>query len=764
MSSHMAKKYRLVILLTAILTVGAVTWCVRSGPRRGKVRNVVLISIDTCRADHLSCYGHSRQTTPNIDAVARDGVLFQRAQTTNCLTLPAHCSMLTGTRPTYHGVHLNQTYSLDDANVTLAEILQDQGYETGAFVGAFPLHSRFGLDQGFDTYDEQFSKKNVKDSMDERDGQEVSRAALSWLEQRREKPFFLFVHYFDPHRPYDPPPRFASRVGGDEYDGEIAYTDFCIGQIIDQLKQLDLFDSTLLIITADHGESLGEHKEDTHGFFIYQSTMRVPLIVKSPGCVTGQQIDDAVSLIDIVPTVLGSLGLGVPSQVQGVDLSGYTSGRSKPAEGRFLYSESWSTARFNCCPLRGLVHDQWRYIWSVKPELYDLFRDPAETNNLIEEEQQTAELLHSRLEELLADQRQWAEDGGSSVADRETLQRLQSLGYVGGPTDQATSEMVIEKGVDDPKDFISIYNKILIARNYLRQDLLDKAQAQCLEIVTLRPKLAPVSLLLALIAAERGRMADAVKHYSDVLALRATAKGRRFNWDDVLNKRGIAYGELGKFDLALEDYNQAIQFNPELADAYNNRGWTYQQMGKYDLAGQDFDAAIELKADFGIAYNNRGSVYRELGKIDLALADYSKAIELQADRAEFFFSRGEFYLQLRKFELALNDFNRAVSLKPEYAEAYNNLAWLLATCPDLQYRDAQQAVANANQACELSGWDDFGMLDTLAVAYAAAGEFAEAVQWQTKALELAPAESQADLRSRLELYQKGEPYRETSER
>ena len=269
----------------------------------------------------------------------------------------------------------------------------------------------------------------------------------------------------------------------------------------------------------------------THSFFIYQSTVRVPLIVKAPGGAVGQQVDDAVGLIDIVPTVLGSLGLSVPPHVQGVDLSSYLGDRREPSEDRFLYSESWYPARFDCCPLRGLVHDHWRYIWSVRPELYDLNRDPAETNNLFVQERQIAELLQTRLEEMLADQRRPTGEGHSKVADLETLQRLESLGYVRGPAVDATAEIGIDMDLEDPKDFITIFNQYLTARNHLQNDRLDEGKAQCLDIVARRPKLAPVSLLLAPIAFDQGRMADAVTHYSDVLAGRAKAKGpRTYRW------------------------------------------------------------------------------------------------------------------------------------------------------------------------------------------------------------------------------------------
>ena len=234
--------------------------------------------------------------------------------------------------------------------------------------------------------------------------------------------------------------------------------------------------------------------------------------------------------------------------------------------------------------------------------------------------------------------------------------------------------------------------------------------------------------------------------------------------DYVHNKRGIAYGKLGNDDLALDDYSEAIEFNPEFVDAYINRGWIYRQRGKYDLAVKDYAKAIELQPDDARAYNNRGSVYRAWGKYDLALADYTRAIELQPDWAELFNIRGECYAASLKYELALNDFDKAISLKPEEPAAYNNLAWILATCPDSRYRDAEKAVSNARQACKLSELDDFSLLDTLAAAYAEADEFAEAVQWQTKAIQLAPAGDKADLRSRLKLYQMGKPFRETSER
>ncbi len=276
------KNYITVILVLVVLGAVAVWFCFIGGMNRGEIRNVVLISIDTCRADYLSCYGFFRQTTPNIDAVAKEGILFKNVFSTSPITLPAHSSMMTGTIPPYHGVHDNYNYRLGDFNVTLAEILKENGFMTGAVVGCFVLNSRFGLDQGFITYDDDFDEETKEIGIPERSGQEVSDHGSQWIEEHCDDNFFLFLHYFDPHVPYNPPEPFKSTYIH-PYVAEIAYADHCIGQVIDKLKSLDLYDSTLIIITSDHGEALGAHQEQTHAYFIYNEVIKVSLIFKIPG-------------------------------------------------------------------------------------------------------------------------------------------------------------------------------------------------------------------------------------------------------------------------------------------------------------------------------------------------------------------------------------------------------------------------------------------------------------------------------------------------
>ena len=278
----MNKKWHLIFLGLLLIAVGLTWLLTQPDIAVENIQNVVLISIDTCRADYLSCYGYLHKTTPNIDAIANNSIIFENVISPVPLTLPAHASMLTGTIPPYHGIHDNFNYWLGPSNITLAETLKDNGFTTAAIISAFVMDSQFGLNQGFDIYYDRFDRQANQPEDSERPGRKTSLLAQKWLEQNKDQRFFLFLHYYDPHTKYEPPEPFASTFADNLYAGEIAYTDYCIAQVIQKLKDLGLFDSTLLIITGDHGEMLGEHREQEHGYFIYQSAIKVPLIFKLP--------------------------------------------------------------------------------------------------------------------------------------------------------------------------------------------------------------------------------------------------------------------------------------------------------------------------------------------------------------------------------------------------------------------------------------------------------------------------------------------------
>jgi len=301
--------------------------------------------------------------------------------------------MRTRTIPPYHGVRDNLHHRLDDSQVTLAEILKGNGFATAAVIGTVVLDARFGLHQGFDSYHDRFDAAFESGGIAQRRGEEVSRYALQWLDKRQGERFFLFVHYYDPHDDYVPPEPFAASFPDSSYAGEIAYTDHCVGQIIARLKALDLYDSTLIIITSDHGEMLGEHNEATHSYFIYESALRVPLIFKLPGVRESRRVDELVGLIDVVPTICDLASIEPPTAAQGRSLrSCFAEPRTSTAH-RDFYCESLYATRYGACPLLGVVQAGWKYIHATRPELYDLAKDPAELVNLVEEQPRQARLL-----------------------------------------------------------------------------------------------------------------------------------------------------------------------------------------------------------------------------------------------------------------------------------------------------------------------------------------------------------------------------------
>ncbi len=892
------------IALSILLVVaGCAVWffSARHQPS-AKIRNVVLISIDTCRADHLSCYGFERKTTPNIDAVASQGVLFTRAHSTNPLTLPAHSSMLTGTNPPYHGVHDNGSHRLGDVNVTLAEIMRDHGYQTAAFVSAIVLKAQFGLDQGFGTYDDHVTGEGRKLHINQRKAGDTSRQAVDWLDIHGHEPFFLFLHYFDPHAPYEPPESFALRFPAAPYAGEIAYTDDCIGRVIEKLKSLGIYESTLLVITSDHGEGLGEHEEDTHGYFAYQSTIRIPLIIKAPGGAAQRKLDDPVSIVDVVPMVLDLVGITQPPHIQGENLSLSLVDQGESPQ-RYLYCESLHPTKYGCNGLFGLIHDRWKYIWTTHPELYDLLRDPAETTNLVDSEVKIASELQAQLQSMLLQQARTDVADSTQKPDRESVQRLMSLGYIGGEV-QATLLDVDPKG-EDPKESLDHHNRLLKSRALFSSGRLEEARLECLKILEKRPRDLWTLQTLGDIALEAGHNADAVSRFSQYLeaaaeAIDSSSQRTVLQMNSEIasthNNLGISLHSLGStaeaeahfkealridpgyaephFNLAIAlqgrgraeeavvHYQQALRLDPDYADAHNNLGKALENMGRVEEAvahyqeavrikpdfvevylnwstallrlgrhaeavknyqeavrikpnfaeahhawgnalqgsGRVADAvkhyqeAVRIKPDFGEAHYNWAGALQRLGQFEDAVKHYEEATRLNPEDAEGHYNWGNALQFLRRFEEAVGHYQEALRIKPTFADAHNNLgkayenlaqfdkaaaeykgalqlqsgniaamnnlASLLATCSDDTVRDGPQAVKLAEQAVRLTGHKNAAILVTLSAAYAEAGNFAQAVAWQEKAIRQVPDNQKERLRRRLELYKQGKPYRE----
>ena len=413
-----------------------------------RARNVVLVSMDVTRRDRLGFHG-GPAATPNLDALAASGVVFEHVFAPTPVTLPSHASLFTGVYPARHGVRDNGIFRLDERATTLAETLHAQGFATGAVVAAFVLDGQFGLAQGFEHYDDRFQTGlGGMLGREERSATEVTDAALRWLDARdEEKPFFLFAHYFDPHHDYAPPEPFAT-AAAHPYDGEIAYMDSEIGRLIDALEKRELLSETLVVVTADHGESLGEHGEETHGIFVYESTTAVPLVVRGPGIEGGRRLATAVSLVDVAPTILAAFGAPIDAAMQGRSLwPAIAEGLELDPVPVFLEARSGYHS-FGWAPLAAIVDGGVKYVRAPKPELYDLARDPGETTNLVSERSELAATLRARLDAWLAANdapNAWGSDVALTDEDRA---RLAALGY----TISAPSKDADARPARDPKD------------------------------------------------------------------------------------------------------------------------------------------------------------------------------------------------------------------------------------------------------------------------------------------------------------------------
>jgi choline-sulfatase len=427
----------------AAVAAGAVLW--RATRHPGPARNVVIVTLDTTRADRLTPYGLMDASMPAFERLAREGVVFDQATSVAPLTLPAHCSLFTGLLPPSHGVRDNADSPLAAEHATLAEVLAGKGFRTAAIVGSEVLHPDRGLLQGFEFYRNAVPIEGTPAHPRQRPGDHVMKDAIAWLDSVRRSRFFLWVHLYDPHRPYDPPEPFRS-LHGDPYIGEIAFADAQIGRLLEALDTHRLREKTIVIVTGDHGESLGEHGERDHGIFLYESVLRVPLIVRAPG-VPATRIGTVVRLTDVFPTILDLLYL--PARPgDGQSLRSLMSGREHTADLE-AYSESLYPQRFGWSPLRALRDGRFKLIDAPRRELYDLERDPFEQHNLYDDRRQLGEVMARRLAALA---------GASAPVDRRAVtpadvrQRLASLGYAG--TERMRTAPARE-GLPDPKDCIA---------------------------------------------------------------------------------------------------------------------------------------------------------------------------------------------------------------------------------------------------------------------------------------------------------------------
>jgi arylsulfatase A-like enzyme/Flp pilus assembly protein TadD len=701
-------------------------------PKAG--RNLLVVTIDTLRADRLGAYGYGEARTPNLDELARRGVLFENVIAPVPVTLPSHASLFTGLVPPTHGVRDNATFRLSEEGETLAEVLESRGYDTAAFVGAYVLDSSFGLDQGFAHYDDEIpgGGPEIAGTISERDGEEVTRAFRSWLERRTgDEPFFTWLHYFDPHLPY--------HHGG--YDGEIAYVDAQIGKVLEALASHNLRDDTLVVITSDHGESLGEHGEKSHGFFVYDSTLKVPLILASPGSLPeGRRVATTVRTIDVLPTVLEALALPVSENVQGRSLSPLIDEPEEAAATSSAYAECYvSQLNFHWAPLLALREDGYKYIEAPRPELYDLEADPGETKNLADAEPERLARMRSRL----ADEIEGFPGSFSQrlQPDPETIARLRALGYAASEASGVSSE----RELADPKDRIHLWTalqEVILAKG--RGDL-DAAARGARAVLAEDPE-----NLLALELLAGAAPAEALRIYKRILEL-----------DDSRPLSHVLYGNLlwqsGNLADAEKSFRAALERDAGFAQAHRRLAELQLSTGRAAEAVENFRAAGgSVSARLGLARSLRASgrvadsmseleaLHREHPESPAVLAEYASAraqggdvegalavLATGADHHDVHYTASVLYRARGDMVRALEELDQALARDPRSAVALHDRGVILS-------RMGRLAEAKVSLESAVSVKDSPATRNALGTALCRMERCGEAIPHFERAVELAP--------------------------
>ncbi len=612
--------------------------------------NVLLITLDTFRADRIG------PLTPNLTRLANEGVRFDNAESAVPLTLPSHSTILSGVLPLHHGVRNNGAGSFPADRPTLATLLSSNGYRTAAFIGAFVLDHRFGLNRGFDVYDDEIPRDpTLGDHLEaERRGDAVVDRALAWLGQSDARPFFAWVHLYDAHAPYVP-----------SYDGEIAFVDAQVQRLLEKIDRKH----TIILIAGDHGEALGEHGELTHGLLLYEPSLRVPMILAAPG-IDPQVIKTPVSLADIAPTVASlcgvarasgaPLGGGAPearATPDGRDLSPSLREKKEPPAAD-IYAETEYPTVFGWNGLVALRRGNHKYISSPAPELYDLARDPREATNIYSEDRRTMRALSTALTSLTSTA---SKPAPSTTPDAETMAKLASLGYVGGMPANRTGPK------PDPKIMVPLFRKFEEATWATTAKDYDKAGPILEDIVKRDPENPVFRMSLAKVERLRGRPQRAIELFRDAIAF---APNDAQAWYNL----AAAFQEAGDLRHAGEAVREALRRDDKNADAHNVLGIINSGEGKPMVALEEFQKAVAIDPRNARVHNNIGNAARAMGRNDEAEAAFRRAIALAPNYPDPFNGLGAVNIDRNRFTDAVTNFDRALQLAPDYHEARLNRA------------------------------------------------------------------------------------------
>lgn len=698
----MPRSFRVVAPLAALVLLHC-----RAAPPP-PARRLVLVTIDTLRADRLGAYGSKSVETPNLDALAREGARAVDASVQVPLTRPSHVSLLTGLYPAEHGIRDNVSPPLRDDVTTLAQRLKSVGFATAGFVSAVVLSRQSGLARGFDTFSDHFDlgggDERPLDAVQRR-GDVTTAEAIAWLETKRDSREFVWLHLYDPHDPYEPPEPYASRYGDRPYDGEVAWSDELVGRLDGALSRLGMRDDTLLVVTSDHGEGLGEHGEDIHGYFIYESTLAIPLLFRGPGIVPGLQLKATARSVDLVPTVLDLLDVPPPpaGALSGRSLAPTLRGGPEPPE-EPTYAESLTPLlHYGWSDLRSLRDGRFKYILAPRPELFDLRDDPGETRNIVDSSAARAAALRAGLTRRLASEKKTSESAPAAAAvPPEMLEQLGALGYIG-----AGGAGLSAKTGADPKDKLDDYRRINVLMREGLLHLRDKdpqgAAERFQSLLASGIESFEVHYYLGRAFFDQRRPREAAPHFEAAIArlpgfgkayvnlaicyaatgdtgraLATLKKGQAANPKDpqVLEAQGALFRDLERPRDAMAAYEAALPLAPRNAMLRVKLAEMYRDAREPEKAVRLLREAVAINPDPAGFWNSLGVVLGASGQPAEAEAAFREAVKRDSGQAQYAYNLGLVLRRLERRDEARAMFGRALEINPAFAPARARLAEL----------------------------------------------------------------------------------------
>lgn len=686
---------------------------------RLKNLNVILITLDTLRADYVSAYEPGNADTPNLDKAASDGVLFERCIAQSPLTLPSHTSILSGTYPLHHQIRDNGGFLVPDNLELISEVLKKKGYATSAFIASYVLHSKWGIDQGFDTYSDDFDlSRYEKISLGnvQKPAGQVLKDARQWLTEHKDKKFFTWIHLYDPHTPYEPPPPFKEKYPRRPYRGEVEYTDYELGGFFQFLDQQKISSNTLIIIAADHGEGLGQHDERTHGFFIYDTTVHVPLIIRAPFKFPVQRVKDTVELIDIAPTILDALQIPVPQSYQGESLLGLMTGKNKRKKKNAYTETYYPRLHFGWSELKALYYDNgWKYIQAPKHELYDVSVDKNEADNLALKKSYQATKAKQRIERFIRQHSATAlKPGQAKRLDKEALQKLAALGYLTTVVDTKGKERL-----PDPKGKVEVFNQLSKAKEWMVKKEYDKAINLLEKILKTDPNLIDGILHLGNAYSRKKDYKNALKYYYEVLERKPDYQAAMINVINSLVRMGnleegiketkrflktfprdySLFNELGtiyymnrEYDNALKAYRQSIEIEKTNPHAFNRLAGVYIIKKQFAEAAELLEKAESINPGLRKLNYHKAQVAEARGNIPQAMAFYKKELEHYPSDFKSAYNLAEELRKTGRYPEAIPYYRQSMESNPDFNIPYCMIA--------KYYLDRRENLEEARTLCE----------------------------------------------------------------